>query len=135
LISQSSSGGRITLLSLLALASLLVLPGIALQKSGTNWRWVAPYALAINALTYGCYAIDKRRAQENQWRVPEARLHLLSWLGGWPGAFVAQRWLRHKSAKGSFLFVFWLTVLVYQVVALDSLQNWRLTHLIIRWTS
>jgi len=61
-------------------------------------------------------------------RLCEGRLHLLELLGGWPGALLAQRRLRHKCSKGSYQFVFWLIVLVYQFAAFDSLQNWQLSR-------
>jgi uncharacterized membrane protein YsdA (DUF1294 family) len=32
-------------------------------------------------------------------------------IGGWPGALLAQRMLRHKSKKHSFQVTFWATVL------------------------
>jgi uncharacterized membrane protein YsdA (DUF1294 family) len=72
--------------------------------------------------------VDKRREEEREWRVPEARLHLLEILGGWPGAFLAQRRLRHKCSKGSYQVVFWLIVLAYQFAAFDSLNNWQLSR-------
>ena len=39
-------------------------------------------------------------------------LHLLGIIGGWPGALLAQRLLRHKNSKQSFQVVFWITVLL-----------------------
>ncbi|WP_235357708.1 DUF1294 domain-containing protein [Arsukibacterium ikkense] len=33
-------------------------------------------------------------------------------LGGWPGAWLAQQYLRHKSQKKPFLRVFWCTLLL-----------------------
>ena len=33
-------------------------------------------------------------------------------IGGWPGAFLAQKALRHKSIKQEFLTVFWVSVAV-----------------------
>jgi uncharacterized membrane protein YsdA (DUF1294 family)/cold shock CspA family protein len=66
--------------------------------------------LATSLLAFFAYAIDKSAAKSNQWRTQESTLHLLALLGGWPGAFAAQRLLRHKSAKESFQAVFWITV-------------------------
>jgi uncharacterized membrane protein YsdA (DUF1294 family)/cold shock CspA family protein len=117
--------GRITVKLLAFLACLLVLPAIALHRSGVGLHWAGAYLLVLAALTYGSYAMDKRRAQTQDWRLPETRLHLLELLGGWPGAFLAQRQLRHKCSKASYQFVFWLIVLLHQFAAVDSLQNWE----------
>ena len=84
--------------------------------------------IILSALTYWVYAHDKRRAQEGGWRVPEVWLHVLELLGGGPGAFLAQRRLRHKCSKGSYQFVFWLVVLVYQFIAFDSLNDWQFSR-------
>jgi uncharacterized membrane protein YsdA (DUF1294 family) len=72
---------------------------------------VAGYAV-ISLTMYIVYAIDKRAAQKGRWRIPEAHLHLLALLGGWPGALIAQQTLRHKTVKRSFRFVFWITVML-----------------------
>jgi cold shock CspA family protein len=37
---------------------------------------------------------------------------LMSAVGGWPGALLAQQFLRHKTAKASFLRGFWITVVL-----------------------
>ena len=123
-----NDGGRITVLNVLMMVSLLVLPVIALQRRGADFRWVSVYVLVLAVLAYGAYALDKRRARAKEWRLSETGLHLLELLGGWPGAFLAQRRLRHKCSKGSYQVVFWLIVLFYQFVALDSLQNWQLSR-------
>ncbi len=62
------------------------------------------------------YAVDKRAAVRGARRVPEARLHSLSLLGGWPGALLAMRLFKHKRRKAAFVRVFWLTVLVHLAV-------------------
>ena len=61
----------------------------------------------MSAIAFAMYAADKRRAARGAWRIGEATLHLVELLGGWPGAFVAQRALRHKLQKGRYMFVFW----------------------------
>ena len=68
--------------------------------------------LVASAVSFWVYAHDKAAAKKDEWRTPENTLHVLSVLGGWPGAFVAQRWLRHKSKKVSFQIGFWVTVVV-----------------------
>ena len=112
---------------------LLILPVIALQRRDVDFRWAGGYAIIISALTYWVYARDKRRAEAGEWRVPEVRLHLLELLGGWPGALLAQRRLRHKCSKGSYQFVFWLIVVVWQFAAVDSLQNWKFSKATVKF--
>jgi uncharacterized membrane protein YsdA (DUF1294 family)/cold shock CspA family protein len=68
--------------------------------------------VAASAITFFVYARDKAAAQANLRRTSEATLHALSLIGGWPGAFIAQELLRHKSQKQSFRIVFWITVVL-----------------------
>lgn len=80
-------------------------------------QWVLLYITALNLLTFAVYYLDKKAAIRGAQRTPEITLHVLSILGGWPGAFLAQRIFRHKTGKRSFLFVFWLTVIMNISVA------------------
>lgn len=74
--------------------------------------------LVMSAAALGFYAWDKRRAARGGWRVPERRLHWIALLGGWPGAMLGQRWLRHKTVKRRFRVVFWGTVLLHVLIAI-----------------
>jgi uncharacterized membrane protein YsdA (DUF1294 family) len=120
--------GRITLVNLILLAVLLVLPLMALQRFTDGLLWGSIYAVVISGFTYLAYGWDKQQAREKQWRMPEVKLHIMELIGGWPGAFLAQRRLRHKCSKVSYLVVFWLIVLAYELAALDSLQQWKWTR-------
>jgi uncharacterized membrane protein YsdA (DUF1294 family) len=74
------------------------------------------YLLAVVVLSFASFVMygwDKRQAQNGGWRVPEKNLHLLSLLGGWPGAFLGQRQFRHKTQKQSFQFTYWFTVIAH----------------------
>ncbi|MGB0893221.1 MAG: DUF1294 domain-containing protein [Parashewanella sp.] len=65
--------------------------------------------LLINALAILIYGYDKYAAIKNKWRIPEARLLLLSLSGGWLGALIAQVIFHHKIRKTKFQLLFWLT--------------------------
>jgi len=115
-------------------------PAAYRAKRRTGWQiWLAPafvvvYALAtflwrvpiavgacylvLSALTFAAYAADKAAARADRWRISERTLHLLALAGGWPGALIAQRWLRHESIKPAFRAVFWITVAVNLAVFL-----------------
>ena len=75
--------------------------------------WCAGALLALNLLTLWTYAADKNAARAGAWRVSENQLHLLSLLGGWPAAWLAQHRLRHKTSKASFQAVYWLTIALH----------------------
>lgn len=64
----------------------------------------------LNVATFFAYWFDKAAARRGAWRTSEQTLHLLSLLGGWPGA------LRHKSRKASFRASYWGTVAVHWAV-------------------
>ena len=67
--------------------------------------------LGFSFLSFLLYGWDKWAAKRGWRRIPEWRLHLLAWLGGWPGAWCAQYCFRHKTVKPAFRRMFWLSVL------------------------
>lgn len=69
------------------------------------------YACA-SVVCFAAYAMDKRAARTNRRRTAEHTLLLLGLVGGWPGGFLAQLMLRHKTAKRSFQMKFWWTVVL-----------------------
>jgi len=71
---------------------------------------VPGFYLATSVVTFVAYKLDKSAAENDSWRTKESTLHLFALIGGWPGALVAQRLLRHKTQKASFQLVFWSTV-------------------------
>lgn len=67
----------------------------------------------MSSVCFITYGFDKRRAVRGGRRVPERTLHFMAFLGGWPGAILAQRHFRHKTQKLPFRLVFWLTVVLH----------------------
>lgn len=128
--SASGPSGRIGRNHLLFLAFLLLVPVLAILREFPSdvSPWVLGWGLLASLVCHALYAWDKRRAQAGERRVPEKILHLWELLGGWPGAFLAQRRIRHKSSKLTYLLVFWLIVVIHQYTAIDSLLDWRLSR-------
>ena len=98
-------------LMVLMAISFIVVVGVSVLVTGMPVLVLIVYLVA-SLLAYVVYAMDKSAAQRNCWRTKESKLHMLSLLGGWPGALIAQQTLRHKSRKVEFRIVFWLTVVL-----------------------
>ncbi|TJZ78854.1 DUF1294 domain-containing protein [Chitiniphilus eburneus] len=99
----ASNGSRFDFFDLLMLILLPVAAIVAL-RTGQPLFAIA-YAL-FSAIAVVLYWHDKHRAVNGGRRVPESTLQIVALLGGWPGAWIAQHLLRHKSRKASFRAVF-----------------------------
>lgn len=73
------------------------------------------YLFIVNIATYIVYAVDKHKAQYDQWRIPEAVLLGLSAIGGAYGAGAAMLLLRHKTRHTNFLVIVPLTLAIWIV--------------------
>ncbi len=107
-IRTAKTASKAPLLLVLGFAGVLTL---ALFFGKLPLYVLAAYAL-LSVLTFIVYWWDKRQALARRWRTQESTLQLLALLGGWPGALLAQAYLRHKSQKQPFLVVFWFAVVV-----------------------
>jgi len=79
----------------------------------------ATYLIVVAVMSLVCfvaYGLDKRRAVNGCRRVSERTLHLMAFLGGWPGALIGQRHFRHKTQKVSFRIVFWMVVVLHSSI-------------------
>jgi uncharacterized membrane protein YsdA (DUF1294 family) len=81
-----------------------------------TFPWFVWLYVVMSLLTFIVYSSDKSRAAKGRWRIKEVHLHALELLWGWPGAFVAQRVLRHKNRKANYQVVFWLIVAIHLAV-------------------
>lgn len=105
------------------LIPLLILPTLGVLDLAINYHspWGIIACVVASTLAYYFYWDDKRRARLDEWRIKEANLHFWAFIGGWPGAFIAQQQFRHKTKKLSFQLVFWLIVIVHQAFWFDWL--------------
>jgi len=98
-------------LSFVVAACFLIIVGVSVFLGSIPTLVFGLYIVA-SLLTFVWYAKDKSAAKSGTWRTPESTLHLLSLVGGWPGALVAQQKFRHKSKKQPFRLIFWITVIL-----------------------
>lgn len=103
---RSPSFGYLPYLTVLVFAALIT----ALVGFGRLPMQILFIYITASGIAFLAFAFDKAAAMNKRWRTRENTLHLLSLIGGWPGAFIAQRMFRHKTKKDEFQTVFWFTV-------------------------
>ena len=70
----------------------------------TLHSYLTYYLLAINAVAFIMYGIDKYKAKEAKWRISEATLLLLAVLGGSIGAWMGMKVWHHKTMHKKFKY-------------------------------
>lgn len=80
-------------------------------------QWIVLYLIVVNLLSFTLTGIDKWMAIKQKWRVSEKTLHGVTLVGGTLGSGLGMFLFRHKTAKRSFLLVFF-GILVVQFVTL-----------------
>ena len=62
------------------------------------------YLLAVNAVTFIVYGIDKYKAKHAKWRISETTLLLLAVIGGSIGAWCGMKVWHHKTMHKKFKY-------------------------------
>lgn len=86
--------------------------------------WIVGLLALTNLLAFIGQAVDKRRAQRRQWRIPERTLLLLGLPLAAPGMFCGMFLLRHKTRKPGFLALAMLVALANAALAAAALWAW-----------
>lgn len=60
------------------------------------------YLCVINIITFLLYGLDKQKAKQNRWRIPEKVLLGAAAFGGTIGALIGMRMFHHKTQKWKF---------------------------------
>ncbi len=77
------------------------------------WLYYLLWLAAASIIIFLLYGYDKVQSKNGGGRVPEAVLHWLALLGGFPGGWVGRAVFRHKTKKGIFTFVLVLSTLIH----------------------
>ena len=70
----------------------------------TLHSYLTYYLLAINAVAFIIYGIDKYKVKKAKWRISEATLLLLAILGGSIGAWMGMKVWHHKTMHKKFKY-------------------------------
>jgi uncharacterized membrane protein YsdA (DUF1294 family)/cold shock CspA family protein len=106
--SRISAGRELPLAIPFVALCAVILIGLIVRTSVAAWFLLGYVVMSL--VTFAAYAADKSAAARGRFRTQESALHLLELAGGWPGALIAQRVLRHKTKKQSYQIAFWVCV-------------------------
>lgn len=92
------------------------------------WKLFLLYAVIINLVAFIMMAVDKERARQHKWRIPEGSLLIAGFVGGSVGAYLGMKLCHHKTKK--WYFAYGLPVfIVFHVV---FLVLWLISRLLPR---
>ena len=75
---------------------------MGVQEFFTQYQFFFYYLIIINLITFIIFGIDKYKAIKDQWRIKEATLLGLSFIGGALGGMLGMYVFRHKTKKFYF---------------------------------
>ncbi|MGN1481630.1 DUF1294 domain-containing protein [Porcipelethomonas sp.] len=74
------------------------------------------YFIIINIISLIIFYIDKQRAIKHQWRIPEATLLTVAFIGGSFGAYAGMKLFRHKTKHAKFYISVPLFMLLHIII-------------------
>lgn len=85
-------------------------------------KMIVWYIVLSNLTAFLVYGMDKRRARQHKWRIPERWLLGVALLGGSAGALVGMYLFRHKTRKRKFVIGI-PVILMVQLILVCGWQN------------
>ena len=86
-------------------------------------KFVIIYLIIINALAFVLMLVDKYKAQNNLWRIPEATLMTVAAIGGSFGAYVGMRICHHKTRHYKFSIGVPVMMVLHILILWDIAQH------------
>ncbi|API90803.1 MULTISPECIES: DUF1294 domain-containing protein [Virgibacillus] len=89
-----------------------------------NWNAIFLYLLGVNSIAFLFMGVDKQKAKQQHYRIPERTLWMLAILGGALGIWFGMKVFRHKTKHKRFvigvpmLFISHCVLIVYLIWAL-----------------
>lgn len=81
------------------------------------------YYFIINVVSFCLYGIDKYKAKHHKWRISEAMLLMVSFLGGGVGAFLSMHLFHHKTKHIRFVVCVPLSILLHLGILIFLSRN------------
>lgn len=91
-----------------------------MAESGFAQQALLFYGMALNALCYVLFALDKGYSQRGEQRIPERTLFMVAILGGSLGGILAMHQFQHKIRYNRFKYGLTL-ILALQLILLTAL--------------
>ena len=86
-------------------------------------KWVLLILAAVNLLAFALYGVDKVKAKKGGWRIPEATLLLVAFLGGSMGALLGMEVFRHKTRHAKFRILVPLFLILHIALAVYMVKR------------
>ena len=82
-------------------------------------KYIIPYLIIINIITFILFAVDKFRAMNKQWRIRESVLLGSSIIGGALGGLISMYTFRHKTQTAIFKYGMPIILLLHIALAVS----------------
>ena len=86
-------------------------------------KWVLSIMAAVNLFAFVLYGVDKVKAKKGAWRIPEATLLLVAFLGGSFGALLGMEVFRHKTRHLKFRILVPLFLILHIALAVYMVKR------------
>lgn len=85
--------------------------------------YIILYLIIVNALSFLLMLVDKYKAQNNLWRIPEATLMTIAGMGGSFGCYLGMKACRHKTKHKKFSIGMPVMMLIHILILWDIAQH------------
>lgn len=86
-------------------------------------KYILIYLLIINIVAFAAYGIDKQKAKKRKWRIKEATLLSLAFVGGSIGALLGMKIFHHKTLKPAFKIGVPAMLLLHIIIAIYAIYK------------